>query len=108
MLSTRRYFLGFFGLLCISLTSGCGEGAHEVKGKVTLDGEPVAGANVTFTKADNSITAGAMTLPTGRSPLVGSAKAASRKATTTCSSQNSREGAREIPRRRLTRMTFTK
>ena len=42
-------------LLTTILVSGCGGGLNEVTGKVTLDGKPVKGLEVTFTPKDPTI-----------------------------------------------------
>ena len=58
-----------WGMMTVVLLAGCGGGLAPVSGTVTLDGEPVAGAKVTFLPAGPGIPATGTTDATGRYEL---------------------------------------
>ena len=58
-----------WGMMTVVLLAGCGGGLAPVSGTVTLDGEPVAGAKVTFLPAGPGIPATGTTDATGRYQL---------------------------------------
>jgi len=56
-MSRRSLCFGTLAAMLVLAGSGCGSGApklHKVNGKVTLDGQPLAGAEVTFEPLDYS------------------------------------------------------
>jgi hypothetical protein len=50
----RRAILTGLGLLCASLTLGCGDGLAEVSGTVTVDDRPLQEGEIIFEEADQS------------------------------------------------------
>ncbi|VTS04524.1 transthyretin-like family protein [Tuwongella immobilis] len=66
-----RTWLGSLMFIALSFTLvGCGPGTTKVNGKVTLDGQPVAGATVTFVGDGHSGTGTAFTKPDGTFEMV--------------------------------------